>query len=278
MYQAQQAQMMQNPFLQWLLSGGQGGQFARNPFLNLYQPTVGPGSSATTNFPTPPAAPGMPAPPILPPSSSATVYPGQQAVGASPIGVIPPAPIGAVPTGQGGSAVPGAAGMGDINPAAVPPFVATTPQSPNPLGPAGQSGGGGAQTGGVTTWTYRNGQFFNQANGNVGTPASTDMVQLPGGGPGPNGAGITFAQWTAQGFGMPGTPGAFQQAQMGGQGGRDPGAPQMAGPSNYGVSGPADVMSGRGYQSGGPFRDVGSSWGSAGSATSGAPSNPNPSY
>jgi hypothetical protein len=258
-YQAQQSQMMQNyPFLQWLLGGGQGGNFARNPFLNIYQPLTAPGSSATTGYPTPPAGPGNPPPPIMPPPTSATIYPGQTAAGASPIGQIPPAPLGAVPAGGGSAGVPGAAGAGDINPAAVPPFQSTVPSGPTPL--TGATMGGTAQmpqAAGTASWVYRNGQFVNPATGNTGQPGPTDIVQLSGGGPGPNGSGIPYSQFISQGYA--GTAGAFQAAQMAANQGAAQASPGTYGPPGIGPTagttmggtlGPGGIE--RGYGSIGP--------------------------
>jgi hypothetical protein len=109
--------------------------------------------------------------------------------------------------------------MGDINPAAVPPFLTTTPTPPTPLMPGGTAQM--PQAAGFSTWTYMNGQFINPANGNPGQPGPADIIQLPGGGPGPNGMGIPYSQWVKQGFGQ--QAGAFQAAQqnamLGGQGG-----------------------------------------------------------
>lgn len=220
------SQMGQNPFLnypflQYLLSGGAMGPGTAggyNPFFNLYAPAP-PGTSQTTTYPSPMGGPGAVPPPLVPPPSSATVTPSMLAAGASPIGQIPPMPAGTVASGQNQQALFG----GAVNPAAVPPFVATTPPAPNALGPAaappptGSTGTGGAQpvAGQPATWMWQpgfgGGQFI--MNGRAGTPQAGDMIQIPGG------PLMPYSQFL-QTYGPP---------AVGGQGGRDLGAPNLGG-------------------------------------------------
>jgi hypothetical protein len=217
------------PFLQYLYGGGGVGGGA-NPFFNIYSPAP-PGNSQMNTWPTPPAGPGAMPPAMMPPPRPATTIPPQMTGGATPIGQVPPAPFGTVAAGQGGQGIPGAAGAATappaINPAAVPPFTATMPAPPALLGQQAQAPSGG---GGAPTWVFRNGQYVNQATGQVGQPGNNDMVYLFGGGPGPNGSPIPYSQFIAQGYaGQPGgAAGPFTQT-FGGGGGGDRGAPQMGG-------------------------------------------------
>lgn len=198
----------QFPFLQYLLSGanvGQGANAGANPFFNLYSPAP-PGTSQTTTFPSPIAGPGASPPPILPPPSSATIAPTPTAAGASPIGQIPPLPAGAVAAGQGQQGLP--IMPTGPSPAAVPPFMATTPQAPSMLAPGqptpaptGSSGTGGQQPASApgATWMWSpgfgGGQFT--INGRAGVPAIGDMIQVPGG------PLMSYSQFTTA-YGVPG--------------------------------------------------------------------------
>lgn len=177
MYQPQNPAWM-SPFLQFLMQGGAASQGAgSNPFFNIYSPAA-PGTSQTTNFPSPIAAPQAAPPPVTPPPSSATITPMLTAPGTGQVGQIPPTPAGSVAAGQGGQGVPGSAAMGPANPAAVPPFAATAP-------PTGSSGTGGQQPGSPqgATWMYNPGFQGSQftINGRAGTPQPGDMIQVQGG-------------------------------------------------------------------------------------------------